>query len=88
MTLAYIRWRDACSEEASDPTPRPVVPQLCELEEVGFLLAETDEVITIGMEHGKDDMKPGRWRLHIPKVCIVEMRTAAVETAFKRKRKV
>ena len=69
VKVAYIRWRDACTEEAPDSAP--VVPALAELQEIGFLLGETEEVVTIGMERGNDEAAH-RWRLHIPKVNIIE----------------
>lgn len=87
MKIAYIRWMDACSEEADGSKPRPVVPALVELHEVGFLLGENEEAITIGMEQeATDDTHPGRWRLHIPRSAIKEMRVAEMSTAFRRKR--
>jgi hypothetical protein len=72
MKIAYIRWKDAMSVEG-DSSPAKAV--LSTLEEVGWVLDETDEVILIGME--LDDPKeciPGRWRLNIPKGQIEEMR--------------
>jgi hypothetical protein len=88
MIVTYIRWRDACSVEAADG-PRAAVPELSELCEVGFLLAENDDAVLIAMEHQADDTHPGRWRLNIPKVSIIERRDMAVEKAFpvKRRRK-
>ncbi|MGD0497545.1 MAG: hypothetical protein ABSC23_03815 [Bryobacteraceae bacterium] len=86
MTLTFVRWRDACSVEAVDAL-RPAVPELSELCEVGFLLAENDEAVLIGMEHQADDTRPGRWRLNIPKVSIIERRDMAVEKAFPVARK-
>lgn len=87
MKIAYVRWLDACSEEASDAKTRPVVPALVELREVGFLLGENDEAVTIGMEQeAAEDTHPGRWRLHIPKSAIQEMRVAEIATAFRSKR--
>jgi hypothetical protein len=88
MKLAYIRWKDAVSEEAAGPGPRPALASLVELQEVGFLLDENDEAIVIGMEITQsDDVQPGRWRLHIPKVSIQEMRVIDLEKAFARRRK-
>ncbi len=88
MVISYIRWRDACSVEAAD-APRPAVPELSELCEVGFLLAENDDAVLIGMEHQADDTHPGRWRLNVPKVSILERRDVPIERAFPlgRKRK-
>ncbi len=75
MRLAYIRWKDAVSEEAGDYHNQSAQPQLVELHEVGFLLDENEEAVVIGMEFSTDqEVRPGRWRLHIPRVSIQEMR--------------
>jgi len=86
MKLAYVRWKDAVAEEAA--TPSTAHAALVELHEVGFLLDENEEAVVIGMEHhGDADVLPGRWRLHIPRVAIQEMRVAELGTAFKRGRR-
>jgi hypothetical protein len=72
MTVSFVRWKDACSVEANSADPIAPVPQLSELCEIGFLLAENDEALLIGMEYQEDDTEPGRWRFNIPKVGIVE----------------
>lgn len=82
MKITYIRWRDACSVEAADATPRPAVPELSELIEVGILLAENDDAVLIGMESQADDTRPGRWRLNIPKASIIERRDVDMDKAF------
>jgi hypothetical protein len=88
MKLAYIRWKDAVSEEAAGFGPRPAQAGLVELQEIGFLLDENDEAVVIGMEITQaDDVQPGRWRLHIPKVSIQEMRVIEIEKAFTKRRK-
>ena len=87
MTVTLVRWKDACSVEAADLTPRPAVPELSELSEVGFLLAENDEALLIGMESQADDTHPGRWRLNIPKSSIIERRDMSLEKAFPARRK-
>jgi hypothetical protein len=87
MTLTYIRWKDACSVDATDAAPRPPVPELSELCEIGFLLAEDDHAVLIGMEHQADDTSPGRWRLNIPKVSILERRDASLDKAFPMRKK-
>jgi hypothetical protein len=88
MTITYIRWKDAVAEEAAS---RSAVAKAClvELQEVGFVLDENDEAVEIGMEfHDTADVEPGRWRLHIPKVSIVERRDMELSKAFPvRKRK-
>ena len=75
--IAYIRWRDACAEAAEDGGL--VIPGLVELDEVGWLAGQDEEVVTIVMEmepnlEGEPAQRPGRWRLHIPRNAIVEMR--------------
>lgn len=85
MKICYLRWRDARSQEAVEPHT-DVEPTLCELHEVGFLLAENDEIITIGMEIDADgDTAPGRWRLHVPKVLVQEMKIVDVATLLKKR---
>jgi hypothetical protein len=88
--IAYIRWRDACSEAAEESGP--VIPGLVELDEVGWFVGETDEVITIVMEmepsyEGEPAARPGRWRLHIPKNAIIEMRVMEASKAFPKRSK-
>ncbi len=68
--ILEVTWTDAVSEEASEPHSE-VTPHLCTLTEVGWLVGESDDVLTIGMEIA-DGVEPGRWRLHIPKSQIVE----------------
>ncbi len=88
MKLAYIRWKDAVSEEASAAGSNPPHATLVELHEVGFLLGENDEAVVIGMEFNQDaEVQPGRWRLHIPRVSIQEMRVVDLEKAFSKRRK-
>jgi hypothetical protein len=80
MKLAYIRWKDAVAEEAADGLSHPPVAGLVELQEVGFLLDENEEAVQIGMEMTDDaGVRPGRWRLHIPRVSIVEMRVVELD---------
>ena len=88
MKLAYIRWKDAVAEEATNADPKTPQARLVELQEIGFLLDENDEAVVIGMEfHDDADVRPGRWRLHIPKVSIQEMRVVELDKAFTRRRK-
>jgi len=88
MKLAYIRWKDAVAEEADDAASKNPQARLVELQEVGFLLDENEEAVVIGMELDADsEVRPGRWRLHIPKVSIQEMRVVEMEKAFTRRRK-
>ena len=88
MKLAYIRWKDAVAEEATGPDSNSARARLVELQEVGFLLDENEEAVVIGMELSNDtEVQPGRWRLHIPRVSIQEMRVVDLEKAFSRRRK-
>jgi len=89
MKVAYIRWNDAVAEEAADSAPRTAQAKLVELREIGFLLDENEEAVEIGMEVTDDaEVRPGRWRLHIPRVSIQEMRIVDLDKLLpKRKRK-
>lgn len=84
LILTAIRWRDACQREAVD-SPAPT-PELAELVTVGFLIAETDDIVLVGMEWGAEDVHPGRYRFNIPKANIVERWNAPFAQAFKKPR--
>lgn len=87
MTLCYVRWRDAVSEEA-DHSGTEAVARLCELEEIGWLLDENEEALLIGMENDQQGVvRPGRWRLHIPKMMIVERKDVQLDKAFPPKKR-
>ena len=89
MRIAYVEWLDACTEDAREGGEVADHP-LCALSEVGFLVAEGAESITLSMELDEDGESAGRWRLHIPKVNIQRMKTMEVPTflaARTRKRK-
>ena len=88
MKVAYVRWKDAVAEEASDSLPRPSQAKLVELQEIGFLLDENDEAVEIGMEVTDDaEVRPGRWRLHIPRVSIQEMRILDLDRLLPKRRR-
>ena len=88
MKLAYIRWKDAVAEEATDSGSHLAQAKLVELQEIGFLLDENEEAVVIGMELTDDpEVRPGRWRLHIPRVSIQEMRVAEITRIFAKTRK-
>ena len=70
-TVVYLRWKDACSEEAAEPNTKVPDSPLVELREVGWLIAESEEAVSIAMEL-EPDGSPSRWRLHIPKTNILE----------------
>lgn len=67
----------------------PTAPslELAVLHEVGWLLAETDEVVCIGMELQEGETHPGRWRLTVAKKAIVERHDASFAQAFRKPRK-
>jgi len=76
------------AEEAADAASKNPQARLVELQEIGFLLDENEEAVVIGMEINEDsEVRPGRWRLHIPKVSIQEMRVVELDKAFTRRRK-
>jgi hypothetical protein len=88
MKVAYIRWKDGVAEEAADSLPRPTEAKLAELQEIGFLLDENDEAVEIGMEVTEDtEVRPGRWRLHIPRVSIQEMRILDLDRLLPKRRR-
>ena len=88
MKVAYIRWKDAVSEEAADDLTHRMEAKLVELQEIGFLLDENDEAVEIGMEMSDyHDVRPGRWRLHIPRVSIQEMRVIELDKLLPKKRR-
>ncbi len=83
--VTLIRWRDACQKEAIDSPPE-AVPELAELLTTGFLIAENEEAVLIGMEIGAQDVHPGRYRFTIPKNAILERRDIDIEKFPKRRK--
>lgn len=79
MTIVYIRWRDAVNSNATHAIAS--LGDLAELHEVGFLLKETEETVTIGTESEEGALEARFW-LTIPKANIVEQRRTTVEKAF------
>jgi hypothetical protein len=79
MTIVYIRWRDAVNSNATHSIAS--LGELAELHEVGFLLKETDETITIGTEAQEGAVEARFW-LTIPKANIVEQRRTTLGKAF------
>jgi hypothetical protein len=76
IKLAYVCWKDAVAEEGAGEA-HTTTAQLVELQEVGFL----------GMEkHDDATVQPGRWRLHVPRVSIQEMRVVDLDKAFSARR--
>ena len=83
MTLIYIRWRDAVNSNATHAIAS--LGELAELHEVGFLLKESDETITIGTE-AQDGATEARFWLTIPKANVVEIRRTTLQRAFRTKK--
>lgn len=78
-TLVYVRWRDAV--HSMDEHEISGLGDLVELHEVGFLLKETPETVTLSIEIQKDATSTRMW-LTVPKVNIVEIRHATLDKAF------
>lgn len=86
-TLTYIRWHDASYCDASEE-PEPAA-ELSDLTEVGFLIHENEKAVQIGIESSNDGTHPGRWRVTIPKINIVERKDVSFDSVFgvKKERK-
>jgi hypothetical protein len=84
MTIVYIRWRDAC--HSSKEYPIKDIGALSELHEVGFLITENEEAVTIGTESEDGATEARNW-ITIPRAGIVEIRRTTVEKAFPVRRR-
>lgn len=83
-TLTYIRWHDASYVDAGEE-PEPCA-ELSDLSEVGFLITENEKAVQIGIESSNDGTHPGRWRVSIPKVNIVERKDVSFDSVFGTKK--
>lgn len=83
-TLTYIRWQDASYCDASE-SPEPAA-ELSDLSEVGFLITENEKAVQIGIECDNDGTHPGRWRVTIPKINIVERKDVSFDSVFGTKK--
>jgi hypothetical protein len=83
MTIAWIRWRDAVNSNAQHAIAS--LGDLAELHEIGFVLKESADTITIGTEAQEGALEARFW-LTIPKVNIVEMRRTSLARAFPKPR--
>lgn len=83
MTLTYIKWRDASHSIDEWPIDRI---ELIELEEIGYLLRETEEAVTLSIE-APDGSDSTRLWLCIPKVNIVERRDWELEDLMKMRKR-
>lgn len=86
MTIAYCLWKDACQEQADEPGLPILDDPLVTLQEIGWLISENEDSISLAMEL-ESNGEPGRWRLHIPKQNIIELRCMELERFPKRRRK-
>lgn len=85
MKIALVKWRDAVRHEADDGEPAKA--EVAILTEVGFLIDENEVAVQIGMENDDPggDVKPGRWRLSIPRGNIIELRVMELDKAFPKR---
>jgi hypothetical protein len=84
MTIIWIKWHDAVNSNATHSIAS--LGDLAELHEVGFLLAESAETITIGTESQAGQQVEARFWLTIPKKNIVEIRRSTLARAFPKPR--
>ena len=82
----YITWKDAVSE---DPWCHrsEITPHFHTIESVGFLVDESDDVVTLALNHDQDGDNLS-CVMHIPKVMIIhrvalEQFIPLIETAIK-----
>lgn len=83
MTIVYIRWKDAQNSNATHAIAS--LGELAVLDEVGFLLTENEETITIGTESPQQALEARFW-LTIPKAAIIEERRTTLGKAFPKRR--
>lgn len=78
--LVYIHWKDAAHSKDDFEEDRI---KLADLHEVGWLVKETEEAVTVAVEWDPEADPPSRrlW-LAIPKVNIIEMKTVEFGKAF------
>ena len=84
MRLALVTWVDAVQEQGEGTEAKA---QPCTLQEVGWLMDENEQAILIGMENHMvaKGAVPGRFRLHIPRANIKELRVVEAGKAFPAK---
>jgi hypothetical protein len=88
MKIAYVKWADASYSNKSDERPLEELTGTTELEEVGFLLREDKDTITLALEN-QDGATTSRIWMIIPRCNIVSLYTRQLADAFpqlKRKR--
>lgn len=83
MTLIYLKWRDAIHSMNEHPIVE--LGALAELHEIGFLIKESAESITIGTE-SQDAATSVRMWITVPKVNIIEIKRTTLARAFPKPR--
>lgn len=76
MTITCIRWRDASYGHNAETNIKDTGP--ADLWEVGFLLKEDNESVTVSMEHMDGATTTRNW-ICVPKSGIVERRDLSFE---------
>ncbi len=83
MTVTYIKWRDA-THGITEAAPADM--GLAELEEIGWLVHEDDESVSLSMEYQAEADARRLW-LTVPKVNIVERKDRDLDKVFPRRKR-
>jgi len=83
MTVTYIKWRDATHGIAE---AAPADMGLAELEEIGWLVREDDESVSISMEYQVEANTTRLW-LTVPKANILERKDRDLDKVFPRRKR-
>lgn len=78
--IVYIHWKDAMHSMSQHSVAS--LGTLADLHEIGFLVKETAETITIGTESEEQDAGEVRMWLTVPKASIVDIRRTTLARAF------
>lgn len=78
--IAWIKWGDACHSMAEHAIAD--LGDLAVLDEVGFVIKESADTITLATE-SQDEALSVRFWLTIPKANIIEIKRTTLEKAFK-----
>lgn len=81
--MVYVKWRDA-SHDIEERLVEDI--GLAELEEIGFLQREDEELLVISCENQEDNPSARLW-IAIPKVNITERRNWKLSGLLKRGRR-
>ena len=83
MTVAYVRWKDA--QHSLGDSEVSTLGGLSEMHYCGFLVKETEESVVVALE-AENEGSVRLW-MTIPRVNIIEMRTAELDKAFPKRRR-